>query len=54
VRLRVLSDLRVEFAAFEPPPLDVDAVVLAGDIKPRGYPHQPVTAFDAARVVELG
>ena len=32
VRLHVVSDLHVEFAAFEPPPLDVDAVVLAGDI----------------------
>lgn len=32
MRLHVLSDLHVEFAAFEPPPLDVDAVVLAGDI----------------------
>ena len=32
MRLHVLSDLHVEFAAFEPPQLDVDAVVLAGDI----------------------
>ncbi len=32
LRLHVLSDLHVEFAAFEPPPVDVDAVVLAGDI----------------------
>lgn len=32
MRLHVLSDLHVEFAAFEPPPLDADAVVLAGDI----------------------
>ena len=32
VRLHVLSDLHVDFAPFEPAQLDVDAVVLAGDI----------------------
>jgi predicted phosphodiesterase len=31
VRLQVLSDLHVEFAPFEPAPLDADAIVLAGD-----------------------
>jgi predicted phosphodiesterase len=32
MRLHVLSDLHIEFGAFEPPHPDVDAVVLAGDI----------------------
>jgi hypothetical protein len=41
VRLRVLSDLHVEFAAFEPPPVDVDAVVLAGDINRAGIRTSP-------------
>lgn len=34
VRIRVLSDLHLEFADFEPPGLDADVVVLAGDIAP--------------------
>jgi predicted phosphodiesterase len=32
VRLHVVSDLHVEFAAFEPPPVDADVLVLAGDV----------------------
>jgi UDP-2,3-diacylglucosamine pyrophosphatase LpxH len=31
VRLHVVSDLHLEFATYEPPPVDADAVVLAGD-----------------------
>lgn len=32
MRVLIYSDLHLEFAAFEPPALDVDLVVLAGDI----------------------
>jgi len=32
MRLRVLSDLHLEFGPFEPPPCAADVVVLAGDI----------------------
>jgi predicted phosphohydrolase len=32
VRLHVVSDLHVEFAAFEPPTVDADVIVLAGDV----------------------
>ncbi|MCB9545503.1 MAG: metallophosphoesterase [Myxococcales bacterium] len=32
MRLRVFSDLHLDFGGFEPPPLPVDCVVLAGDI----------------------
>ncbi|HYA76650.1 MAG TPA: metallophosphoesterase [Burkholderiaceae bacterium] len=32
MRIRVLSDLHLEFASLEPTPVDCDAVVLAGDI----------------------
>jgi predicted phosphodiesterase len=32
MRIRVLSDLHLEAAPFEPPPADADLVVLAGDI----------------------
>lgn len=32
MRLAVYSDLHLEFGPFEPPPLEVDLVVLAGDI----------------------
>jgi Icc-related predicted phosphoesterase len=32
VRLHVVSDVHVEFAAFEPPMVDADGLVLAGDI----------------------
>jgi predicted phosphodiesterase len=32
MRLYVLSDLHMEFAPFEPPATDADAVILAGDI----------------------
>jgi predicted phosphohydrolase len=34
VRLHVVSDLHVEFAPFEPPPVDADVLVLAGDVGP--------------------
>lgn len=32
MRIHVLSDLHTEFAPFDPPPVDADVVVLAGDI----------------------
>jgi predicted phosphodiesterase len=32
VRIRVLSDLHLEAAPFDPPPADADVIVLAGDI----------------------
>lgn len=32
MRIHILSDLHIEFATYEPAPLDVDVVVLAGDI----------------------
>lgn len=32
MRLRVFSDLHLEFAPFSPPAIDADAIVLAGDI----------------------
>jgi predicted phosphohydrolase len=32
VRLHVVSDLHGEFAPFEPPPVDADVLVLAGDV----------------------
>ena len=35
MRIRVLSDLHLEFADFEPPSAGADVVVLAGDIHPR-------------------
>ncbi len=35
VRLAFFSDLHLEFGAFEPPALDADIVVLAGDIAPK-------------------
>jgi predicted phosphodiesterase len=34
VRLRVLSDLHLEFAPFDPPDAAADLVVLAGDVQP--------------------
>jgi ribonuclease Z len=34
VRLHVLSDLHLEFAPFEPPAVEADVVVLAGDTAP--------------------
>ncbi len=34
IRLRILSDLHLEFAPFEPPKAEADVVVLAGDIHP--------------------
>jgi predicted phosphodiesterase len=35
VRLAIYSDLHLEFAPFDPPALDVDVIVLAGDIGPK-------------------
>lgn len=32
MKIRIYSDLHLEFAPFEPPPLDCDLVILAGDI----------------------
>lgn len=43
LRLRVLSDLHLEFADFVPPAVDCDAVILAGDI------HQGVAGLIWAR-----
>jgi len=37
VRIRVLSDLHLEFGGFEPPLVEADVVVLAGDIHVRGF-----------------
>ena len=37
MRLRILSDLHVEFEDFEPPPADADVVLLAGDIHVRHH-----------------
>ncbi|HEY5740435.1 MAG TPA: metallophosphoesterase [Gammaproteobacteria bacterium] len=37
MKLRILSDLHVEFEDFEPPPVDADVVVLAGDIHVRHH-----------------
>jgi predicted phosphodiesterase len=31
MKLHVMSDIHLEFWAFEPPPTDADVVVLAGD-----------------------
>lgn len=51
MRLRILSDLHLEFAKFEPPPAEADVIVLAGDIYPgvrsirwirEKFPRQPV------------
>ena len=36
MRIRILSDLHLEFGPFEPPPVEADVVVLAGDIHVRG------------------
>ena len=37
MKIRILSDLHVEFEDFEPPPAEADAVVLAGDIHVRHH-----------------
>ncbi|HEY0153413.1 MAG TPA: metallophosphoesterase [Longimicrobium sp.] len=34
MKIRVLSDLHMEFAPFDPPPVNADVVVLAGDVAP--------------------
>lgn len=49
VRLRILSDLHLEFGAWEPPVVPADIVVLAGDIDkaPRGI------AWAAARFADV-
>lgn len=36
MKVLVYSDLHLEFRAFEPPQVDADLVVLAGDISVRG------------------
>lgn len=36
MRIRVFSDLHLDFGAFEPPPAEADVVVLAGDIQTGG------------------
>lgn len=33
MKIRVLSDLHVDVATWEPPPAEADVVVIAGDIK---------------------
>jgi Icc-related predicted phosphoesterase len=51
MRLHVLSDLHLEFAAFQPSNVDADLIVLAGDIHTgtngikwisKAFPHHPV------------
>lgn len=51
MRIRLLNDLHLEFADFDPPPVDADVVVLAGDIAAgtrgvkwarRSFPDTPV------------
>ena len=51
MRLRIFSDLHTEFADFDPPPVDCDAVILAGDIgvglgglvwAREVFPHEPI------------
>jgi len=37
MKLRVLSDLHIEFMSFEPPAAQADVIVLAGDILPEHY-----------------
>ena len=36
MRIHLLSDLHLEFEPFEPPAMDADVVVLAGDIHIKG------------------
>jgi predicted phosphodiesterase len=43
MKLRVLSDIHLEFAPFSPPAIDADAIVLAGDI------GEGLTGLDWAR-----
>ena len=52
MRIRVLSDLHMEFAPFYAPPADADVVVLAGDVAPglRGL-EWARSAFGGAPVV---
>ena len=51
MRLRILSDIHLEFGPYDPPPTDADLVILAGDIHVReraaewilhNFPHTPV------------
>jgi predicted phosphodiesterase len=37
MRIRVLSDLHIEFFDLEPPEVDADVIVLAGDILTEHY-----------------
>jgi predicted MPP superfamily phosphohydrolase len=55
VKLHVLSDIHLEFAPFEPPATDADAVLLAGDIwvGPRGV-EWAVHTFDRPVIYVLG
>ena len=52
MKIRVLSDLHMEFAPFDPPLVDADVVVLAGDVAPgsRGL-EWALTAFGSTPVV---
>lgn len=55
MRLAVFSDLHLEFTPFEPPPLDVDLVILAGDIDlgTKGI-HWAERCFDTPVIYVLG
>jgi predicted phosphodiesterase len=55
VKLHILSDIHLEFAAFEPPATDADVVLLAGDIwvGPRGIEWAART-FDRPVIYVLG
>ena len=44
MKLRVMSDLHLEFNPFEPVELDEDVVILAGDISPMRYMNVPAWA----------
>jgi len=68
VRIRVLSDLHIEFEDWAPPPVEADVIILAGDIHvgvrgvewaQRRFPHTPVVyiagnhEFYGARLEDL-
>lgn len=55
MRLRVFSDLHTEFEAFEPPVVDADVVVLAGDIGTKAHGLMwALRTFDVPVVYVLG
>lgn len=54
MRLHVLSDLHEEFGAFEPPDVEVDVTVLAGDTYTKGRGLRPGTRFGRPVVMVAG